>query len=109
MVAVVGENGAGKSTLMGALSGSVPRDGGDHRDRRRTAGRRARPEPPPQLGVALVSQEFPLVGQSRVTENLLLGPPPAGPPGPAAWWIAKALRAEAEAMLSEVGRDRGDR
>ena len=72
IVAVVGENGAGKSTLMGVLSGTVTPTTGtiEIAGRRLQAGR---PDHSRELGVALVAQEFPLVGQLSVAENLLLG------------------------------------
>jgi len=101
VVGVVGENGAGKSTLMGTLAGSVHRDAGEILidGRPLVAGST---EAAGQLGVAMVSQEFPLVGQLSVAENLLLGRRPR---------VSKrrvlvdraAQRAEAEAMLAEIG------
>jgi ribose transport system ATP-binding protein len=101
VIGVVGENGAGKSTLMGTLAGSVHRDGGDIE----VGGTPLPPgstEAAQRLGVALVSQEFPLVGQLSVAENLLLGRRPR---------VTRrrflvdraALRAEAEAMLADIG------
>ncbi len=63
IVALVGENGAGKSTLMGSLAGTVKPDLGQITIRGE---------------VAMVSQEFPLVGQLSVGENLFLGTPPPG-------------------------------
>ncbi|MGZ0236873.1 ATP-binding cassette domain-containing protein, partial [Streptomyces sp. CPS1] len=72
IVAVVGENGAGKSTLMGVLSGTVTPSTGTIE----VAGRPlapGRPDHARELGVALVAQEFPLVGRLSVAENLLLG------------------------------------
>ncbi|MEU2777888.1 ATP-binding cassette domain-containing protein, partial [Streptomyces sp. NPDC007162] len=70
VVGVVGENGAGKSTLMGTLAGSVHRDGGEILidGEPLVAGST---EAAGQLGIAMVSQEFPLVGQLSVAENLL--------------------------------------
>ncbi|HEY5456792.1 MAG TPA: sugar ABC transporter ATP-binding protein [Acidothermaceae bacterium] len=98
---VVGENGAGKSTLIGTLSGSVYPDSGEIEiggvplavGSTGSAANR---------GVALVSQEFPLVGQLSVAENMLLGRRPR---------VSRrrvlvdnrAQRAEATAMLEEVG------
>ncbi|MBR7834406.1 sugar ABC transporter ATP-binding protein [Actinospica durhamensis] len=101
VVGVVGENGAGKSTLMGTLAGSVRREGGEieiegHALPPGSTAESAR------LGVALVSQEFPLVGQLSVAENLLLGRRPTGSrrrvlvDGP-------AQRRAAEAMLTAIG------
>jgi ABC-type sugar transport system ATPase subunit len=103
VVGVVGENGAGKSTLMGALAGSVHRDGGEieidgvplPEGSTEAAGR---------LGIAMVSQEFPLVGQLSIAENLLLGRRPNGARRGALVDRA-ATRAEAEQMLRDIGLD----
>ena len=101
VVGVVGENGAGKSTLMGTLSGSVHRDGGEIEiDGKMLAA--GSTEAAQELGIAMVSQEFPLVGQLSVAENLLLGRRPR---------VSRrrvlvdrgAQRAEAAAMLAEIG------
>jgi ribose transport system ATP-binding protein len=98
---VVGENGAGKSTLIGTLSGSVYRDGGDVE----VGGKPLAPgstEAAGRLGVALVSQEFPLVGQLSVAENMLLGRRPRE--SKRRFLVDRAaMRAEAEAMLKEIG------
>ncbi|WP_232248223.1 sugar ABC transporter ATP-binding protein [Streptacidiphilus rugosus] len=101
VVGVVGENGAGKSTLMGTLAGSVHRDGGEIE----IDGRALTPgstEAAGHLGVALVSQEFPLVGQLSVAENLLLGRRPRESRRRLLVDRA-AMRAEATAMLAEIG------
>jgi ABC-type sugar transport system ATPase subunit len=103
VVGVVGENGAGKSTLMGTLAGSVRRDAGEIEidGHALTPGSTAESA---RLGVSLVSQEFPLVGQLSVAENLLLGRRPANSrrrvmvDGP-------AQRRAAEAMLASIGLD----
>ncbi len=103
VVGVVGENGAGKSTLMGALAGSVHHDGGDIEidgvplapGSTEAAGR---------LGIAMVSQEFPLVGQLSVAENLLLGRRPRRARRGGLVDRA-ATRAEAEEMLHDIGLD----
>jgi ribose transport system ATP-binding protein len=105
IVAVVGENGAGKSTLMGVLSGTVtPTTGTIEIDGRPLQS--GRPDHSRDLGVALVAQEFPLVGQLSVAENLLLGRRPARA---GSGLLARAVydrggtRAEARALLAEVG------
>ncbi|MFI0901508.1 sugar ABC transporter ATP-binding protein [Streptomyces sp. NPDC020983] len=105
IVAVVGENGAGKSTLMGVLSGTVtPTTGAIE-----IAGRPLQPGRPDHardMGVALVAQEFPLVGQLSVAENLLLGRRPQRAAGRAlgSFVVDRAgTRAEARALLAEVG------
>lgn len=75
VVALVGENGAGKSTMMGVLAGSVRPDTGTVEIAGHALGT-GDPLRSQQLGVAMVSQEFPLVGQLSVAENLLLGQRP---------------------------------
>ncbi len=101
VVGVVGENGAGKSTLMGTLAGSVHRDGGEI-EIDGTSLVAGSTEAAGALGVALVSQEFPLVGQLSVAENLLLGRRPRQSRRRILVDRA-AQRAEAEAMLAEIG------
>jgi len=101
VVGVVGENGAGKSTLMGTLAGSVTRDGGEIEiDGKPLAA--GSTQAAQELGVALVSQEFPLVGQLSVAENLLLGRRPRVSKR-RVLIDRKAQRAEAAAMLEEIG------
>lgn len=72
VVGLVGENGAGKSTMMGVVAGSVTPDAGtvSIAGRALATGGTLHAQ---ELGVAMVSQEFPLVGQLSVAENLLLG------------------------------------
>jgi ribose transport system ATP-binding protein len=98
---VVGENGAGKSTLIGTLSGSVQRDGGEI-EIGGTPLVAGSTEAAWHLGVALVSQEFPLVGQLSVAENMLLGRRPRESRRRVLVDRA-AMRTEAEAMLEEIG------
>jgi ribose transport system ATP-binding protein len=101
VVALVGENGAGKSTMMGVIAGAVQPDsgtvliagtelgaGGTHRAR--------------ELGVNMVSQEFPLVGQLSVAENLLLGQRPSANRVLVDW---RAIDKAARSMLDRVGLD----
>ncbi|WP_329242069.1 sugar ABC transporter ATP-binding protein [Streptomyces canus] len=105
VIGVVGENGAGKSTLMGTLAGSVHRDGGEILigGEPLAAGST---EAAGQLGIAMVSQEFPLVGQLSVAENLLLGRRPRR--SKRRLLVDRtAQRAEAKAMLAEIGLSAG--
>ena len=100
IIALVGENGAGKSTMMGVIAGTVAPTtgsvevGGVLIDAGHPASAAA-------AGVALVSQEFPLVGQLSVAENLWLGRRPAG----ARRGIVdrRALHRQAQAVLDELG------
>ena len=105
IVGVVGENGAGKSTLMGVLSGTVTASTGsiviDGHELHS-----GRPDHAQALGVSLVAQEFPLVGQLSVAENLLLGRRPVGSESRfgSSWRYDRGgTRAEARALLEDVG------
>jgi len=72
VVAVLGENGAGKSTLIKILTGATAADAG----RVVIGGTQLRSGDPAhaqELGVATVSQEFPLVPELTAAENLMLG------------------------------------
>jgi ribose transport system ATP-binding protein len=96
--ALVGENGAGKSTLMKILAGAQAADGGSvsvdgsevHVDGPRAAER---------LGIGMIYQEFNLVPELSVLDNILLGQEPQR-----SLFLdrAAALR-EATAVLSELG------
>jgi ABC-type sugar transport system ATPase subunit len=73
--AIVGENGAGKSTLMKIMSGvHEPDEGSIEIDGRSV--RFSGPHDSQQLGVAMVYQEFDLVPEQSVAENILLGRQP---------------------------------
>lgn len=105
IVAVVGENGAGKSTLMGILSGTVAPTTGTI-DIAGELLQTGHPNHARELGVALVAQEFPLVGQLSVAENLLLGrrPATAGTNMLSRTVFDKGgIRTEARQLLAEVG------
>jgi ABC-type sugar transport system ATPase subunit len=96
IVALVGENGAGKSTLTGILSGIVAPDAGVVE----IDGTRVRAGDPghaQHLGVSLVAQEFPLVEQLSVAENLLLGP------ARTVFLNRAAQKREATALLGRLG------
>ncbi|MCT9929288.1 sugar ABC transporter ATP-binding protein [Planotetraspora sp. A-T 1434] len=73
--AIVGENGAGKSTLMKVLSGVHQQDGGrillDGREARFTHPRQALAE-----GISVIYQEFTLLPDRTVAENISLGREP---------------------------------
>lgn len=107
IVGVVGENGAGKSTLMGVLSGTVTATTGEIE----IAGQplhSGRPDHAQELGVSLVAQEFPLVGQLSVAENLLLGrrPRSAEQKAMGRWLLDRGgLRQEARELLADIGME----
>jgi len=102
VVALVGENGAGKSTMMGAIAGTVAPTTGvvDVGGRQVAAGH---PAAAAAAGVAMVSQEFPLVAQLSVAENLLLGRTPEGTRRGVL--DRRALHRQAQAALDELGLD----
>jgi len=98
VVCLVGENGAGKSTMMGVIAGSVVPDTGTVSvgGRSLSGGTLAAQE----MGVAMVSQEFPLVGELTVAENLLLGRRPSDK----RWFVdRRAMHSVAQQMLENVG------
>jgi ribose transport system ATP-binding protein len=72
VVGLVGENGAGKSTLLGILAGTVAPDPGGVVSISGEELATGSPIASQAAGVAMVSQEFPLVGQLNVSENLTL-------------------------------------
>ncbi|WFE27078.1 sugar ABC transporter ATP-binding protein [Solwaraspora sp. WMMD791] len=73
--AVVGENGAGKSTLMKIVSGGYAPDEGtiEFAGRRRVF---AGPRHAQQAGIGIIHQEFNLLPERTVAENVFLGHEP---------------------------------
>lgn len=70
--ALIGENGAGKSTMMKLLYGMYPIDGGEIRVKDEVM-RSLTPKSAIAHGVGMVHQEFMLVGELTVLENIVLG------------------------------------
>ena len=100
VVCLVGENGAGKSTMMGVIAGSVEPDTGTVSLGGRSLGGGTLAAQ--EMGVAMVSQEFPLVGELTVAENLLLGRRPSD----RRWFVdRRAIYTAAQKMLERVGLD----
>ncbi len=100
VVCLVGENGAGKSTMMGVVAGSViPDTGAVSLGGQELGGGTLAAQ---EMGVAMVSQEFPLVGELSVAENLLLGRRPSEK----RWFVdRRAIQTAAQRMLERVGLD----
>ncbi len=98
--AIVGENGAGKSTLMKILAGALQRDAGEILVDGQPAILKS-PFSAHRLGIRAVYQEFSLVRNLSITENILLGQMPASRFG---WWVdwTEAHRL-AEEKLTEIG------
>jgi ribose transport system ATP-binding protein len=96
--ALVGENGAGKSTLMKILAGAQPADSGEiDVDGKRVAidGPRAAE----RLGIGMIYQEFNLVPDLDVIENIVLGVEPRR----GVFLDKPAARQEAAKVLGELG------
>ncbi len=74
VLALVGENGAGKSTLMRIIAGYLRPGEGDARWQGRSVP--ADPQGAEAAGIVLVHQEFALIPDLSVAENILLGHEP---------------------------------
>jgi ribose transport system ATP-binding protein len=95
--AIVGANGAGKSTLMKVLGGVYPPDGG----RLLLDGQPVRFRDPHQAqahGISLIHQEFTLLPERSVADNILLGREPKR-----RWAIdRRAMHARARELLADL-------
>jgi ABC-type sugar transport system ATPase subunit len=97
--ALVGENGAGKSTLIKTISGAYIPDGGSI-----TVGENEydmlTPNQARQLGIGVVYQEFNLLPDMSVAENIFLTTPPMG-----RWGLIdiKKRARQAYALLERLG------
>jgi simple sugar transport system ATP-binding protein len=72
VLGLVGDNAAGKSTLMKVLSGALQHDTGEIRIDGRPVSY-ADPTAARALGIEMIYQDFALVPQLTVTENIFLG------------------------------------
>ncbi len=72
VLALLGENGAGKSTLMNMLVGLYRPDAGDIYVHGKLAEINS-PQDSMALGIGMIHQEFMLVGNMSVAENIILG------------------------------------
>jgi len=98
--ALFGENGAGKSTLINVIAGTFPADAGEMRYRNeRIAG--LTPHRARLIGISPVFQEFSLVPDLTVEDNLFLGREKS------TFGVLdrKAMRREARAIIAELGFD----
>ncbi|WGD36893.1 sugar ABC transporter ATP-binding protein [Lysinibacter sp. HNR] len=77
VLALVGENGAGKSTLMKLLSGIYTPDRGEFflNGKRITP---AHPRHAQELGISIIHQEFNLMNDLTVAQNIYIGREPRG-------------------------------
>ena len=99
VLALVGENGAGKSTLMKVLSGVYRMDKGEIRLDGKPV-EIMNPLSSLHLGISIIYQEFNLLNNMSVAENIFVGREPKNRAG---FVDKKAQRAAAEQLLQEVG------
>jgi ribose transport system ATP-binding protein len=100
--ALIGENGAGKSTLIKLLSGVFPRDSGAIRFKG-TEIAFTSPHEAQQAGIRTLYQEFNLLPQLSVEENIFLGSEPRFHWLPLIDW--REMRRQARAVLDRLGVD----
>ncbi|MBD5633762.1 MAG: sugar ABC transporter ATP-binding protein [Candidatus Eremiobacteraeota bacterium] len=96
--ALVGENGAGKSTLMKTLAGAYRADGGTVEIDGAVV-QIDGPKAAEALGIGMIYQEFNLVPDLRVIDNILLG----GEPVRSGFLSRREALERASAVLSELG------
>lgn len=95
---LVGENGAGKSTLMKIIAGVQPADEGQIRYRG-TEVQYAHPRQAMDAGIVTVFQEFTLLPERTVAQNVYLGREPRR----RGFVDLKAMNARTEELLSDLG------
>jgi len=98
-VALCGENGAGKSTLIKLLTGLYAPTGGHVEYEGQPAGW-TDPRQSLTAGIAVVHQEFSVLGALSIAENIYLGAEPRTRIG---LIDRKALRINAQALLNDLG------
>ena len=99
--AVVGENGAGKSTLMKIMAGAYTPDSGSIFLQGGKVSF-AHPKEAQEKGVSIIYQEFNLLPERTVAQNIFLG----REPGKFGSMDLRALNTEAENILKELGADK---
>ncbi|MDB5770668.1 MAG: sugar transporter ATP-binding protein [Burkholderia sp.] len=96
--ALLGENGAGKSTLINLITGIFPPDAGEMRFAGQSIVGRT-PYQLRQMGISAVFQEFSLVPEMTVAENLFLGREMTK----GGYLSRAAMRARSEAVITDLG------
>ena len=99
ILGLLGENGAGKSTLIKTVSGAIRASGG----RMKWDGSTYDPESPlaaQQLGIVTIYQEFNLVNELSVAENIFLGRQPQLAGG---WVDWKRMARDARQVMQRIG------
>ncbi len=100
VLALVGENGAGKSTLMKLLSGIYVPDAGTFRIGGNTVDISG-PKHAQELGVSIIHQEFNLMRDLTVAQNIFLGREPMRGP----FINDSALNRQARELFDRIGVD----
>lgn len=99
---LLGENGAGKSTLMKILSGALKKDGGSILVEGKEVAITS-PHDAQALGIGMIYQDFKLVPDLTVAENILLGREPQK--GNSPFIDYKRMRETARETLSLLGEE----
>ena len=98
ILGLIGENGAGKSTLMKIVSGVYPADQGQIFLRGQPV-QIQNPHHAQQLGLAIIYQEFNLMPNLTVMENIFVG----REPGRFAFVDRRRLEKQAQELLDRLG------
>lgn len=99
---LLGENGAGKSTLMKILSGAISKDSGEIVVEGNTVQLHSASDAQ-RLGIGIIHQEFKLVPELTVAENILLGNEPVRKRLP--FIDFEQMHASARAALAQLGEE----
>jgi ribose transport system ATP-binding protein len=99
---LLGENGAGKSTLMKVLSGAIKKDGGVILIDGKEVDFHS-PADSQKAGIGMIYQDFKLVPELTVAENILLGNEPTK--GKSPFVDYKKMNEIARASLAQLGEE----
>lgn len=99
---LLGENGAGKSTLMKILSGAVKKDEGSILIQGKEIELHS-PADAQKYGISMIYQEFKLVPELSVAENILLGNEPTR--GRSPFVNYKEMHEDAQEILAQLGEE----
>ena len=99
---LLGENGAGKSTLMKILSGAVDKDAGAILIQGKEIEFNS-PANAQKYGISMIYQEFKLVPELSVAENILLGNEPTRGNSPLVDY--KKVHQDAREILAQLGEE----